>query len=274
MRREKEGTMSFGILTGLVTGGAAMSATMAALWKRQRRTKNAGTVDVAWAVGTGVLGATVAALGSGDRGRRALVAAMIVLWSARLSSHLVRRMREDGEEDRRYAYLRERWGDKTDARLFWFFQLQASWVVLFALPIVGPASNPSRLGGADVAGVLLFTGALALEALADEQLQRFRSDPKNRGRVCDVGLWRLSRHPNYFFEWLHWCSYVLLSVGSPRFGFSLVGPIVVYLFLTRLTGIPFLEARSIEHRGDAYREYQARTSRFFPIPKIRKQGAR
>jgi steroid 5-alpha reductase family enzyme len=100
--------------------------------------------------------------------------------------------------------------------------------------------------------------------LADRQLTRFRADPANKRKTCRRGLWRYSRHPNYFFEWLLWTSYVPLSWGSPIFALSLLGPGLLFLFLTRVSGIPPTEAQALASRGDDYRAYQRTTSAFFP----------
>jgi steroid 5-alpha reductase family enzyme len=108
--------------------------------------------------------------------------------------------------------------------------------------------------------------AFAGESLADRQLSRFRQDPRNRGRVCRDGLWRYSRHPNYFFEWLHWWAYVALAAGSPLWWIAVAGVAMMLLFLTRVTGIPPTEAQALRSRGEAYREYQRTTSAFFPWP--------
>jgi steroid 5-alpha reductase family enzyme len=106
--------------------------------------------------------------------------------------------------------------------------------------------------------------ALTGESIADRQLARFRASPSNRGKVCREGLWRYSRHPNYFFEWFHWWAYAWLAVGSPLWWLPILGVVVMYLFLTRVTGVPPTEAQAIRSRGDAYREYQRTTNAFFP----------
>jgi steroid 5-alpha reductase family enzyme len=108
--------------------------------------------------------------------------------------------------------------------------------------------------------------ALGGEAIADAQLSRFRRDPANRGTVCRTGLWRYSRHPNYFFEWVHWWAYVLIGIAAPWGWLALFGPALMLLFLFKITGIPPTEARALESRGDAYREYQRTTSVFVPWP--------
>jgi len=167
----------------------------------------------------------------------------------------------------RYRELRRRLGERAQSVLFVFFQLQAAWVVLFALPMHFAARNPvPRFGALDVLGVLLWVAAVLGEALADRQLARFRNDPANRGTVCRAGLWRTSRHPNYFFEWVHWWAYVAIGIPGPHGWLTLAGPAVMLLFLWKVTGIPILEERLVESRGEAYREYQRTTSPFLPWP--------
>ena len=102
------------------------------------------------------------------------------------------------------------------------------------------------------------------EGVADAQLERFRSDPAQRGKTCRSGWWRYSRHPNYFFEWIIWLAFVPMAWGSPRFAASLAGPALMFLFLTRVSGVPPAEAQALRSRGDDYRDYQRTTSAFFP----------
>jgi steroid 5-alpha reductase family enzyme len=115
---------------------------------------------------------------------------------------------------------------------------------------------------------MVLLAAIAGEALADGQMQRFKANPANRGKVADTGLWGWSRHPNYFFEWLGWLAYpaIALDPSRPVTWLSLVAPAVMYLLLTRVSGVPPLEEAQLRSKGDAYRAYQARVSAFFPLP--------
>ncbi len=119
-------------------------------------------------------------------------------------------------------------------------------------------------------GLALLIVSVAGEGIADHQLRTFTGDQTNRGKVCDVGLWRWSRHPNYFFEWLGWLSYVIIAIdltgGWWQGWLSLIGPVMMYWLLVHASGIPPLEAHMLRSRGDAFRDYMARTSAFFPRP--------
>ncbi len=244
-----------------LAGWAAAAAAFALLWLRQRRTRNATSVDAAWAGTIGVLVLAGALVLDGPPARRALAGGLGALWAFRLMAHLlVHRVLRETREDGRYQALRERWGAAADRRFFLFYQAQAAVAALFTLPILA-AMQGGPLGPPDAAAALLWLGAVGGEAVADRQLARFRADPAGRGRVCDTGLWRYSRHPNYFFEWLHWFAYVLLGRGAPL---TWIGPALMLLFLYRISGIPYAEAQSLASRGDAYRAYQRSTSAFIP----------
>ncbi len=143
--------------------------------------------------------------------------------------------------------------------------MQAAWSVLFSMPFLVVAFNTRPApDGWSVAAVIVWLAAVGGESLADRQLARFRADPMNRGKACRAGLWRYSRHPNYFFEWTHWWTYVLLAVGSPYWFLAIWGPAVMLLFLLAITGIPPTEAKAVEVLGDEYRAYQKTTSAFVP----------
>lgn len=256
--------MNIGLL--LLLGWLAMALLMALLWQRQRSTHNAGIVDVAWSFGTGLLAVVFAWQVEGDVARRGVVALLAGVWGIRLGLHLLARMKHE-KEDGRYRMIRERFGEKTQAVLFGFFQIQAIWAVMFALPMLAAAANPqSGLQWFDVAGIAIWLVAIIGEAVADAQLSRFRTEPGTQGQVCSRGLWRYSRHPNYFFEWVHWFAYVFIAWGSSWWWVTWVGVLVMWYFLTRITGIPFTEMRALQTRGEAYREYQRTTSAFFPLP--------
>ena len=243
----------------------ASSLAMAGLWVFSTRVRNIGYVDVGWA-GLMALAALFAGIvGEGSPLVRALVAMMGSLWGARLCLHLLHRVLNE-EEDGRYRALRAQWNGSA-SRLFLFFQLQAAVVAMFSLPFLAAAANPTPdFTLWTLLAVTVWLGSIAAESLADRQLSRFRADPGNRGSTCRVGLWAWSRHPNYFFEWLHWFSYVFLAVGGSFLWLSLAGPVVMFAFLYRVSGIPWTEAQSLRSRGENYARYQREVSAFFPWP--------
>ncbi len=248
---------SFLLVVGLMTG----------LWLWQRRSGRADWVDVFWAGSIGLLAVLYALFGDGAIEKRLLAALVAGTWSFRLARHLAVRLAGHDHEDGRYQAMREHWGRNAQFWLFVFFMGQALIAWLFSLPAWVVANDPSsQLSVWVILGVAFWFVSLAGESLADRQLAAFRQDPANRGKVCQVGLWRYSRHPNYFFEWLHWFSYPLIAMGAPHQWIAWLGPVLMLLFLYRVTGIPYTEKQSLKSRGDAYREYQRTTSAFFPWP--------
>ncbi len=238
---------------------------MTLVWMISMRVCNLGYVDVAWAGLLALCALLAGALAPGAELPRGLVALFGSVWGARLSLHLLTRVLHEAE-DGRYQDLRARWGD-SPLRYFAFFQAQAVVVVLFSIPFFAAAAHPGFSSLAlPLAAVAVWLVSVTGEAVADRQLARFRADPEHRGKTCRVGLWSWSRHPNYFFEWLQWFAYVLLATGGPLFGWSLVGPVVMLLFLYRVSGIPWTEAQSLRSRGDDYRRYQREVSAFIPMP--------
>ena len=244
----------------------ASSVVMTGLWFVQCARRDATIVDAGWAAGLGMAAILYAvALPMATPLRRALVAGMVVLWSARLVTHLLRDRVARRVEDGRYANLRRRWGGRAQPLFFVFFQAQALLVALLSIPYVAAMrGGGGTFGATEVAAVAIWAASLAGESLADLQLASFRADPANRGRTCRTGLWRVSRHPNYFFEWLHWTAWPVLAAGSPHWSLALVGPALMLVLLLFVTGVPPAEARALETRGDDYRAYQRTTSAFFP----------
>jgi steroid 5-alpha reductase family enzyme len=174
-------------------------------------------------------------------------------------------------EDRRYVGLRQDWGAAFQGRLFGFIMIQAPVALLLGLTIMSAALNPgAQLGLTDWVGAAILAIAIGGEGLADEQMRRFKADPANHGKVCDVGLWGWSRHPNYFFEWFGWLAYPVIALplnGGYWWGLAAwVAPVLMYLVLARGTGVPPLEAHMLKSRGQAFADYQARVSCFFPAP--------
>lgn len=251
----------------MALGWALMALVMLALWEVQRRRGDASVVDAAWTAGLGLLAVAYAAALPGEGGRRLLVAALAGAWSARLAVHLVRDRVIGKPEDARYREMRRQWGARAQVEFFWYFQAQALAAALFSVPFLLAMRDLRPFPGVpDALAALVWLVAVGGESLADAQLARFRADPANRGRTCRAGLWGWSRHPNYFFEWLHWWAYVPLALGAPWGWLSLFGPAAMLYLLFRVTGIPKNEARALETRGDDYRDYQRRTSVFIPLP--------
>ena len=258
----------------IVLGLLMASAIMALLWMVQRKTVNAGIVDVGWAAGIGILGLFFAVTSDGYATRRVLVGAMIGIWSFRLAVHLLTDRVIGHPEEGRYQTMRAKWGSKANRNLLIFFQVQAVLALLFALPILTVAYNTTpSLTFWDYVGVVIWVVAVGCTALADRQLARFKGRPESRGKTCRDGLWRYSRHPNYFFEWLHWWTYPALAIGSTYWWVPVAAPLIMLFFLLKVTGIPPTEAQAVASRGDDYREYQRTTSAFVPwFPKDEATG--
>lgn len=239
---------------------AALMMSLGWLWQRPR--SNAGIVDVLWAGGVGGSAALFALLGDGDFWPRVILAVLGGLWGTRLAMHLWKRVRGE-PEDGRYQNLRAHWHG-SQFKFFLFFQFQALLIVLFSLPFLAVARNPRTLGPWMLIGIAIWLVSVIGEAAADRQLARFRADPANRGHTCRDGLWRYSRHPNYFFEWVHWFAYVCIAIGSPIAWLAWAGPLVMYVFLRWISGIPYTEMQALRSRGDDYHAYQRSTPMLIP----------
>lgn len=239
------------------------SMVMTLLWTRQRSTRNATSVDVAWAALLAATGIIAAALGSAPWPRRLLLAVLVGAWGLRLAGHLLGD-RVGAAEDGRYAAARRAWGEQAQRNFFWLYQVQAALVAVLALPALIVARNPLPVSRIEWIAALAGLFALLGETLADRQLARFRADPRHRGRTCRSGLWRYSRHPNYFFEWLVWCAMALLAHPAADGALAWVAPATLLLFILKISGIPPTEAQALRSRGADYREYQRTTSAFVP----------
>jgi steroid 5-alpha reductase family enzyme len=249
-----------------LVGAACASALMVVMWALAVRIGDASHVDVAWAYGTGGAGVLYALLGTGSTGNRVLVAVLASLWAIRLGTYLLLNRIIGKAEDGRYQELRRRWAPNVNRAFFLFFQAQAGFIAVFSLPFLfvaqddGPISTLARIGAAGA------VACVALEALADRQLAAWRAVPANLGKTARNGLWGWSRHPNYFFEWLHWVFWAVIALGSPYGWIAIAVPVFLLLLLFRVTGIPETEAQAVRSRGDDYRRYQQEVSVFVPLP--------
>lgn len=260
-------------IAALLLISVALSAIMILAWLIQQRTGNSGWVDTIWTFGLGSVGIASALVPYTQPAWRGwIVAAFFTLWALRLGLHIASRSASI-TDDPRYAELIKGWGASARSEMFWLLQKQALVTIPLAMSALLAAHNPDpNVRAQDVLAVLVMLTALVGEAVADRQLRRFRTDASNRGRVCDTGLWRYSRHPNYFFEWLGWLALPLLAIdlsGNYPWGWlALAAPACMYWLLVHVSGIPPLEAHMLRSREARYRAYQARTSAFFLMPPL------
>lgn len=246
---------------GLVT------AMMLAVWVRSVRKEDASIIDSFWGPGFGLVALVTAVISNGFLPRRILLTALTVVWGVRLSAHIARRNRGKGE-DVRYRAMRARHGERFAwVSLFTVFLLQAALLWFISLPVqVGViASSPARFTGLDLLGSALWGIGFAFEAVADWQLARFKSDPANAGKVLDSGLWRYSRHPNYFGDAVLWWGLFTVAAATPMGPWTVASPLLMTWLLRRVSGVPLLEDHLRRTRPD-YARYVHATSPFFPWP--------
>jgi steroid 5-alpha reductase family enzyme len=235
-------------------------------WLLSLKLNNFSFVDVAWSYGLTFLAPLYAFAGNGFTQRKIIAVTMAMVWSLRLGTYLfVRIKRHHPHEDARYQVLREKWKGSLARSFFFFFQAQAALILLLSVPILLACLNPSpQISFLEWIGFAVWLIGIGGEALSDAQMQRFKSDPASKGKVCEVGLWRYSRHPNYFFESVVWWGFWLFACGSPWGWVAIYAPLMILYFLLRVTGIPLTEECAVKSKGAAYREYQRTTSPFIP----------
>lgn len=239
---------------------------MGVTWLIARRLNNAGIVEAAWAYGFTPVVALFALAGGGALFRKTLILGMVACWSLRLGTHLLLRVKERWpREDSRYEELRTQFPKRPWFMFFGFFQLQAFLIGLLAVPFAFICSNGAEYAHPlELAAMGLWVFGFSGEWIADRQLKTFRQHPENKGRTCASGLWRYSRHPNYFCEWLMWISYWLFAMASPGGWVTVYCPMLMFLLLRYVTGVPANEAHTVKSRPEDYRRYQKRTAAFFP----------
>ena len=251
-------------MSSLLVAVVVMLVLFASVWAICVRIGNYGYLDVIWSLSVAVLAPLYSVLGTGDATRRLAFAIVGSVWSLRLGIYILLRVtRHHPVEDKRYATLRQKWPGP--ARFLLFFEIQALIGVMFSLPFLLASWNThGKLAGVEVAGLAVALCATAGEALSDYQSQRFKRRPHDKLAINNEGLWRYSRHPNYFFESLVWWGFFIAALGSNWGWITIVCPLTMLYLLLNVTGIPLTEKHSLENRGDAYRRYQRTTSRFIP----------
>jgi steroid 5-alpha reductase family enzyme len=235
-------------------------------WLVSVRIRNAGIVDIVWSAGFTLLTLVYYWICGGWVVRKVAISLIVISWSMRLALHLYRRVKkEHPAEDSRYVEMRKSFGTKADINFLVFFEIQALVLTLLSVPFCLICENISEQPGAlEIAGAVVFVIALCGESLADHQLSAFKKEKSNKGEVCQVGLWRYSRHPNYFFEWLIWVAFYIISCSSDYGAWSIFCPVLMLILLLKVSGVPLAEKQSLLSKGDKYRQYQATTSEFFP----------
>ena len=249
----------------LLVGAVGASATMICVWLVSIRIHNASYVDVAWALGIAGTAVAYALLADGSTLHRVLVAGLGTIWGVRLGTYLLARL-AGKEEDGRYQELRRRWAPNANRAFFVFYQAQAGFVLVFSLPFALVAADRGEMTWLAWAGAGLALGSIAGEVTADTQLAVWKGNPANQGKTARNGLWGWSRHPNYFFEWLHWVAWAIIAFSSPYGWVAIFVPVFLFALLFKVTGIPETEAQSLRSRGDDYRRYQEEVSMFVPMP--------
>ena len=249
----------------LAQAWAVAAAIQLVLWLVQQRTKNAGIVDVGWALSFTPVALLFAWRTTTCACSWAVPCVLVIAWSLRLGGYLLLRGAASQPEEGRYATLRAKWGAAASWKFFVFFQAQAALTALLSTAFVVPfLAEPDATWPRAVGAAITIVG-IAGEAIADLQLRRFkRAHP---GKVCDIGLWAWSRHPNYFFEWCVWIGYAVYGLAFAPWGLiALLGQATILGAILGVTGIPPTEEQALRSKGEAYRAYRKRVSRFVPMP--------
>lgn len=251
----------------LATGLALIAAVEAVAWRISLRLENAAVADVVWPIAIAATAWWGALVADGVAARRLVLLVLVTAWAVRLALHLAIRIARHGE-DRRYAAMRERHGEAFRRVSLWTvfgFQGLLAWMVSLPLMFGMAADRPRALTAAAVLGIVVWAVGFAFETVADWQLARFRRRRDRGGDVLQTGVWRYSRHPNYFGEVCVWWGIFLVVAPTPLGFAAVVGPLLVTVLVTRVSGVPLTE-KGIGTRRPAYREYAFRTNAFFPGP--------
>lgn len=257
------------LITTLFWGAAAVWLAVTLLWLMSVRLTDASIIDSFWGPGFGLAVSAYALAGGGDPLRVALVVALTWIWGLRLGGHIFLRNHGRGE-DPRYQAFREHYGRE---RYWWFsyfqvFLLQGALIVLVSAPLLLAVAQPAPLGLLDAVGALVWVVGFGFEAIGDWQLAQFKADPAQRGRVMDRGLWRYSRHPNYFGNACLWWGFFLIACAVPWGWLTFPAPLLMTWLLVRVSGVALTE--KVMGARPGYAEYMARTSAFLPWPPRRR----
>ena len=249
-------------------GALSVTALFFVIWLIHLPLKNAAIVDIGWGLGFIVLCAVAIVMGEGFNTRNSILLTLIALWGIRIVFFLIKRISREGKEDPRYQKFRLQWGKDAQWRFLLLFESQALLETVIGFAFIVIALNPTpEISWLEIFGALVFLGALLGETIADRQLQTFKRNLQNKGKICQVGFWNYSRHPNYFFEWLIWLGLFIYALPSPWGWTAVLSPAVMYWLMMYVSGVPLAEEQALKSRGEEYKKYQRTTSVFLPLPK-------
>lgn len=256
----------------MVTAALAIAVFMVALWIISLVLKNASIVDIGWGIGFVIVAWAVRARVDGNADRQRLLVTMTALWGLRLAGYLYARNHGKGE-DFRYRAMRKHWGPRFPLiSLGTVFAVQGVLMWIVSLPVqLGQVELEPKLGGVAFIGIILWAIGFFFEVIGDAQLVRFKRDPTNAGKVLDQGLWRYTRHPNYFGDCCVWWGLYAIAAATPLGIWTVLSPLAMTFLLLRVSGVALLE-RSIGKRRPDYADYIARTSAFVPLPPRRRRS--
>jgi steroid 5-alpha reductase family enzyme len=247
-------------------------AVMATVWLVSLRLRDVSIVDIVWGAAGALMAVSAFVMANGAFPRRLLITGMTVIWGCRLAFHIGIRKKGKGE-DFRYAAMRARRPGSFPRRSLitvFLFQAFLIWAISIPAQVAQVHDNPPNLTALDFLGLGLWLIGFGFEAVSDLQLRGFLKDPGNRGKVMDRGLWRFSRHPNYFGDSLVWWGIFLVAAATPMGWVTVFSPLLMTFFLMKVSGVPMLE-EALAERRKGYREYMRRTSPFFPWPPRKKE---
>ncbi|TCR72770.1 DUF1295 domain-containing protein [Rhizobium sp. BK376] len=252
----------------LIIIAAWLSVAMVGAWGVQRVSGASGWIDTIWSFAVGSGGILSVLFASGTPDRRVAIGILVAAWALRLGGHIGVRTRGRGE-DPRYARLMEGWGKDAAWRLLLLLQVQALAAFILVLAVYLAATRVANFPRViDLVAIFFAITGLIGEAISDAQLGRFRKTPQAKTEICEIGFWRYSRHPNYFFEWLFWCSWPAMAISPSGWSWlSLLAPAMMYWLLVHVSGLPPLEEHMLRSRGEKFRALQGRINAFFPGPR-------
>jgi steroid 5-alpha reductase family enzyme len=257
--------VQFGML--LVVNLAVALGMMFLLWLYSLAKKDASIVDSFWGPGFALIGWASFFSTEGYTPRQLLIVSLVTVWGLRLGFHIFTRNHGKGE-DYRYKAMRKQYGDRFPVvSLFTVFGFQGllMWFISMPLQIAQVSQTPARLTLFDYLGAAIWIIGFSFEAIGDRQLKQFKADPNNKGKVMNRGLWRYTRHPNYFGDATLWWGYYLIACAVPNGFYTVLSPLTMTIFLMNVSGVALLE-KSLKKNKPGYAEYIARTSSFFPLP--------